>query len=60
MPSDYFSFEVPVWNLKDVWLKIDLKAHTVEAVKSQIATSQNFIFHSDQEGGRRKKEDKSW
>lgn len=40
--------------------KIDLKAHIVEAVKSQIATSQNSIFHSDQEGGRRKQEDKAW
>ena len=40
--------------------KIDLKAHRVEAVKSQIATSQNSIFHSDQEGGRRKQEDKAW
>ena len=31
--------------------KIDLKAHTVEVVKSQIATSQNSNFHSGQEGG---------
>ena len=40
--------------------KIDLNAHTVEAVKSQNATSLDTNFHSDQEGGRRKQEDKSW
>ena len=36
--------------------KIDLKAHTVEAVKSQIATSLNFKFHSGQKGDRRKQD----
>lgn len=36
--------------------KIDLNAHTVEAVKSQIVTSQNSNFYSGQEGGRRKQE----
>ena len=34
--------------------KIDLNAHTVEVVKSQIATLLNSNFYSGQEGGRRK------
>ena len=33
--------------------KIDLKVHIVEVVKSQIATSLNSNFHSEQEGHRK-------